>query len=68
MEARGASRASAGSARLPAWALGLIPLALIAAAAPPSRLLGAPGLGERNGPPVEELASSARSCSPARSS
>ena len=41
---------------LPAWALGLIPLALIAAAIGIFAALGAPGLGERNGPPVEELA------------
>ena len=41
---------------LPTWALGLIPLALIAAAVAAFALLGAPGLGDRNGPPVEELA------------
>ena len=40
---------------LPAWALGLIPLAIIAAAVAAFALLGAPGLGERSGPPVEEL-------------
>ena len=40
---------------LPAWALGLIPLALIAAAIGAFALLGGPGLGERTGPPVEEL-------------
>lgn len=42
--------------RLPAWALGLIPLALIAAAIGAFALLGGPGLGERSGPPVEEVA------------
>lgn len=41
---------------LPAWALGLIPLALIAAAVAVFALLGGPGLGERTGPPVEEVA------------
>jgi zinc transporter, ZIP family len=40
---------------LPPWALGLIPLALIAAAIGAFALLGGPGLGERTGPPVEEL-------------
>ncbi len=42
-------------AGLPAWALGLIPLGLIAAAVAAFALLGAPGLGNRTGPPVEEL-------------
>jgi len=42
-------------ARLPAWALGLIPLALIAVAIGAFALLGGPGLGERTGPPVEEV-------------
>lgn len=41
---------------LPAWALGLIPLALIVAAIGGFALLGGPGLGERTGPPVEEVA------------
>jgi len=41
---------------LPAWALGAIPLAIIVAAVAAFALLGAPGLGDRNGPPVEELA------------
>ena len=42
-------------AGLPAWALGLIPLALIAVAIGTFAALGGPGLGERNGPPVEEV-------------
>jgi ZIP family zinc transporter len=41
---------------LPVWALGLIPLALIAIAIGGFALLGGPGLGERTGPPVEEVA------------
>lgn len=41
---------------LPAWALGLIPLALIAVAIGAFALLGGPGLGDRTGPPVEEVA------------
>jgi zinc transporter ZupT len=40
---------------LPAWALGLIPLALIALAIGAFALLGGPGLGERTGPPLEEV-------------
>jgi len=40
---------------LPVWALGLIPLALIVAAIAAFALLGGPGLGERTGPPVEEV-------------
>jgi len=40
---------------LPAWALGVIPLALIGAAIGAFALLGGPGLGERTGPPVEEV-------------
>lgn len=42
--------------RLPAWALGLLPLALIAVAIGAFALLGGPGLGDRSGPPVEEVA------------
>lgn len=58
MEARAevAGRPGGPLARLPAWALGLVPIALIAVAAAAFAALGAPGLGERNGPPVEELA------------
>jgi ZIP family zinc transporter len=40
---------------LPVWALGLIPLALIAVAIGTFALLGGPGLGERTGPPIEEV-------------
>jgi len=42
-------------AGLPAWALGLIPLALVAVAIGGFALLGGPGLGDRTGPPVEEV-------------
>jgi zinc transporter ZupT len=42
--------------RLPVWALGLVPLLLIAVAIGAFALLDGPGLGERKGPPVEELA------------
>ena len=40
----------------PAWVLGLAPLLLIIAAVGAFSALGGPGLGERTGPPVEELA------------
>ncbi|HET8861905.1 MAG TPA: ZIP family metal transporter [Solirubrobacterales bacterium] len=40
---------------LPAWVLGLLPLALIGALIGGFALLGGPGLGERSGPPVEEV-------------
>ena len=56
MEARGATAESGWAARRPAWLLGLVPLALIALAIGLFAALGAPGLGERRGPPVEELA------------
>jgi zinc transporter, ZIP family len=42
--------------RLPAWLLGLAPLLLIAVAIAAFAVLGGPGLGERHGPPAEELA------------
>jgi ZIP family zinc transporter len=56
VEARGATQRPPLGARLPAWALGVAPLVLIAAAVAAFALLGAPGLDERNGPPVEKLA------------
>jgi ZIP family zinc transporter len=43
----------ASRARL--WLLGLIPLALMGAIVLAFAVLGAPGLGERRGPPVEDL-------------
>jgi hypothetical protein len=42
--------------RVPSWLLALVPLLLIAVALGVFVGLGGPGLGERRGPPVEELA------------
>jgi zinc transporter, ZIP family len=56
MEARGATRDELGRAERPRWLLGLLPLLLIGAAIGIFAALGAPGLGERRGPPAEELA------------
>lgn len=56
MEARATTERPPFSARAPAWALGLVPLSLIVGAALLLALVGAPGLGDRTGPPVEELA------------
>ena len=39
----------------PSWVLGLVPLLLIVAAIGGFAALGGPGLGERRGPPAEEL-------------
>lgn len=44
------------TARVPTWLLGLVPLVIIVAAIGGFAALGGPGLGERSGPPVEELA------------
>jgi zinc transporter, ZIP family len=56
-----AGQATAGDARgaaprVPAWVLGLVPLLLIVAAVGAFSALGGPGLGERRGPPAEEVA------------
>ncbi|MBA3328605.1 MAG: ZIP family metal transporter [Solirubrobacterales bacterium] len=61
MEARGATgelgRERGGAERrLPGWVLGVIPLLLIVAAVGAFAALDGPGLGERRGPLVEELA------------
>jgi zinc transporter, ZIP family len=57
MEARGATREELGRlGRLPAWILWALPLVLIAAALGALALFDSPGLDERRGPPVEELA------------
>ena len=45
-----------GERRTPAWLLGLLPLLLIAVAIGAFAALGGPGLGERRGPPVEDVA------------
>jgi zinc transporter ZupT len=50
------TRVEPGGGGLPTWALGAIPLALIAVTIAAFALLGGPGLGERSGPPVEEVA------------
>jgi zinc transporter ZupT len=55
MESGTASRPQLRSG-LPSWLLGLIPLLLIALAVGVFAALGAPGLGDRRGPPAEELA------------
>jgi len=44
------------SVRVPAWVLGLVPVLLIAGGIALFAALDAPGLGERRGPPAEELA------------
>jgi zinc transporter, ZIP family len=44
------------SSTLPTWLLGLVPLLLIAGAIGLFAALGGPGLGDRRGPPAEELA------------
>jgi zinc transporter, ZIP family len=55
VEARGAV-AGSSLERVSPWLLGLVPLLLIAAAIGAFALLGGPGLGDRTGPPVEEIA------------
>jgi zinc transporter ZupT len=54
MEAGGATQTRAGGT--PAWLLGVIPLLLVAIAIGAFAALDGPGLGERRGPPAEELA------------
>jgi ZIP family zinc transporter len=59
MEARSATERELRPDRtgaLPAWVLGLVPLLLIIAAVGAFAALGGPGLGDRRGPPAEELA------------
>jgi zinc transporter, ZIP family len=56
MESHAATERDLRADRLPAWLLGLVPLLLIVAAIGAFAALGAPGLGERRGPPAEELA------------
>jgi zinc transporter, ZIP family len=54
VEARAGTRNGLGGA--PIWLLGLVPLLLIALAIGLFALLDGPGLGDRTGPPAEELA------------
>jgi zinc transporter, ZIP family len=54
MEAAG--RAERRGVEVPLWVLAVVPVALIAAAIGAFALLGGPGLDERRGPPVEDLA------------
>jgi zinc transporter, ZIP family len=55
-DATGATRLGPGSGRVPAWLLGVLPLLIAAAAITAFAAFGGPGLGQRTGPPVEELA------------
>jgi zinc transporter ZupT len=59
MEAHGATEDDVRGGRierLPAWLLALVPLLLLVAAIGAFAALGGPGIGDRRGPPVEELA------------
>ena len=56
MESRAATDRDLRADRLPAWLLGLVPLLLIVAAVGVFAALDGPGLGDRRGPAVEELA------------
>jgi zinc transporter ZupT len=59
MEARSATDRDlqpSRSDRLPSWLLGVVPLLLILLAVGGFAALGGPGLGDRRGPPAEELA------------
>jgi ZIP family zinc transporter len=55
MEAHADARPVARRRPLPAWLLGLVPLLLAVGVLGAFAVLGGPGLGERPGPPVEEL-------------
>jgi ZIP family zinc transporter len=66
MEARATTASRERPGRWPAWVLGAIPLALIALALAAFALLDGPGLGERKGPPVEELAVERTTLEPGR--
>jgi zinc transporter, ZIP family len=56
MEGRAATERDLRAGGAPAWLLGLVPLLLIVAAIGFFAALDGPGLGERRGPPAEELA------------
>jgi ZIP family zinc transporter len=55
MEAHADSRPLPRRRPLPAWVLGLVPLLLAVGTLGAFAVLGGPGLGDRPGPPVEEL-------------
>jgi zinc transporter ZupT len=55
MEGRAEAQRPATLAGLPAWVLGLAPLLLVGFAVGIFALLGGPGLGDRVGPPAEDL-------------
>jgi zinc transporter, ZIP family len=55
MEAHAETRSLARRRQLPAWLLGLVPLLLAVGLLGAFAVLGGPGLGDRPGPPVEEL-------------
>ena len=55
MEAHADSRPLTRRRSLPAWLLGLVPLLLAVGVLGAFAVLGGPGLGDRPGPPVEEL-------------
>jgi zinc transporter, ZIP family len=55
-DATGAARLGRRSSRAPAWLLGVLPLLIAAAAITAFAAFGGPGLGQRTGPPIEELA------------
>jgi hypothetical protein len=55
MEAHADSRPLIRRRSLPAWLLGLVPLLLAVGVLGAFAVLGGPGLGDRPGPPVEEL-------------
>lgn len=56
MESHAATAGVGRAGRLPSWLLGLLPLAIVAAAVGAFALLDAPGVTQRLGPPAEELA------------
>jgi zinc transporter ZupT len=56
MEGRAATADDLRDRRVPAWLLGLLPLLLIAATIVAFVALDGPGLGDRRGPPAEEIA------------
>jgi ZIP family zinc transporter len=56
MEGRAATAGEVDERRFPVWLLGLVPLLLIAGAIAAFAALDGPGLGERRGPPVEDVA------------